>query len=414
MRVVCRPDRAHAEHAGRRGRDRQLRDGARDGELRRRARDAGRVDCGDRGGRLRRAPARAQSGRAAAASGHRRRSLGTRARAGDGPGAAVRRLAVALPRARDARRALGGLPLPQCRLAQPPPRRDDHGHARLARHARRLGLVRRRALLPRLRGDLLRGRRRRHHIHPPRPLLRGTCKTPLGSGAAGASRARCQGRRAALRRRTGAPHSHRRASRRRSLRRPPGREDRHRRDRRGRPLRGRSGAADRGVDASREAPGRRRGRRCDQRRRAHRRAGDEGRRRHCPGADRSPRECRAGRQGTHPASGRSHFGDLRADRAGPLRRHARVLAARRRGRRRGIHGGGGRPDHRLPVCARPRHAHRVARRHGPRSAARHPDQGAGGAGIDPSGRHDRARQDGNGDNGPHAAASRDPRRRERP
>ena len=90
------------------------------------------------------------------------------------------------------------------------------------------------------------------------------------------------------------------------------------------------------------------------------------------------------------------------------------LAARRRGRRRGIHGGGGRPDHRLPVCARPRHAHRVARRHGPRSAARHPDQGAGGAGIDPSGRHDRARQDGNGDNGPHAAASRDPRRRERP
>ena len=57
------------------------------------------------------------------------------------------------------------------------------------------------------RHDLLRGRRRRHDIHPPRPLLRGACQAPLGRGAAGAARARRQGRRAARRRRTGAPHS---------------------------------------------------------------------------------------------------------------------------------------------------------------------------------------------------------------
>ena len=43
--------------------------------------------------------------------------------------------------------------------------------------------------------DLPRGRGRRHGVHPRRPLLRGPRQAPLGCGAAGAARARRQGRR---------------------------------------------------------------------------------------------------------------------------------------------------------------------------------------------------------------------------
>ena len=72
----------------------------------------------------------------------------------------------------------------------------------------------------------------------------------------------------------------------------------------------------------------------------------------------------------------------------------------------------GRADHRLPLRARPRHAHGAARRHGARCAARHPHQGARGARVDASRRHGRARQDGHRHHRPHAAA-RCPRRRRR-
>ena len=50
-------------------------------------------------------------------------------------------------------------------------------------------------------------------------------------------------------------------------------------------------------------------------------------------------------------------------------------------------------DHRLPVRAGPGHADRAAGRHRPRRAARHPDQGPGGAGVHPAGRHRGAGQD---------------------
>ena len=52
-----------------------------------------------------------------------------------------------------------------------------------------------------------------------------------------------------------------------------------------------------------------------------------------------------------------------------------------------------RADHRLPVRAGPGHADRAAGRHRPRRPARHPDQGPGGAGVHPAGRHGGAGQD---------------------
>ena len=168
--------------------------------------------------------------RAAAAARRRRRAVGARARARDDPGAAVRLLAVGLARARDAGRAVGGRAVPPRRLAEPPPPRRDDGHARLARHAGRVGVVGRGPLLPRRgcgrhadavrahhvarrreRLDLPRGRLRRHHVHPRRPLLRGARQAALRSRAAGAARARRQGRRGARRGRRRAAHPDRRA-----------------------------------------------------------------------------------------------------------------------------------------------------------------------------------------------------------
>ena len=79
----------------------------------------------------------------------------------DDPGAAVRQLAVAGAAARDAGRALGRLALPPRGLAQPAPRRGHDGHPDLGRHARRLGLVAGRPVLPR--------RRRSRHADGLRP-----------------------------------------------------------------------------------------------------------------------------------------------------------------------------------------------------------------------------------------------------
>ena len=86
----------------------------------------------------------------------------------------------------------GGLAVPPGRVDQPAARRRHDGHADLARRARRVRLVAVRAVLRRrrhardddaVRADigprrrrrrhLPRGRGRRHHVHPRRPLLRG-------------------------------------------------------------------------------------------------------------------------------------------------------------------------------------------------------------------------------------------------
>ncbi len=94
-------------------------------------------------------------------------------------------------------------------------------------------------------------------------------------------------------------------------------------------------------------------------------------------------------------------------------RDARLLARRERGRHRGVHGRGGGAHHRLPVRARPRHAHRAARRHRPRCAARHPHQGPRDPRVHPPGRHDRARQDRHRHHRPHGPGRRRRRRRHR-
>ena len=104
-------------------------------------------------------------------------------------------------------------------------------------------------------------------------------------------------------------------------------------------------------------------------------------------------------------------GHLRADRDRAGRRHARLLARHRRGAARRVHRRGRRADHRLPVRARAGHADRADGRHRPRRAARHPDQGPGGAGVHPPGRHRRAGQDRHRHHRPDDPARRRPGRR---
>ena len=77
-------------------------------------------------------------------------------------------------------------------------------------------------------------------------------------------------------------------------------------------------------------------------------------------------------------------------------------------RRPGVHRRGRGADHRLPVRARPGHAHRDHGRHRPGRAAGHRDQGRRGARGDPGGRRRRPRQDRHHHRGPHAG--RDGRR----
>ena len=87
-----------------------------------------------------------------------------------------------------------------------------------------------------------------------------------------------------------------------------------------------------------------------------------------------------------------------------------VLARQRRRCHVRLLSGGRRPDHRVPVRPRPRDPDGPARRHRPGCPARHPDQGARGAGVDPPGRHDRAGQDRNGDDWRDGPGRRRPRR----
>ena len=200
MRRVRVPGRARAERPRRRLGVGQLRDGAGGRRLRPCHDHPGRAHPRRRGDRLRRASPRCRSrarGRRpdeepSPASDRRRRALAAGVADGDDPGASVPVLAVALPRARDAGRPLGGLAVSRRRVEEPAPRRGDDGHPDLGRHARGLGLVGRRALLPRrrrgrnddarrsrpvaerrLRPDLPRGRLRRRDVHARGALLRG-------------------------------------------------------------------------------------------------------------------------------------------------------------------------------------------------------------------------------------------------
>ena len=102
---------------------------------------------------------------------------------------------------------------------------------------------------------------------------------------------------------------------------------------------------------------------------------------------------RAERQGRGAAAGRPGLRCLRPDRHRAGRRHARVLDRRRRRPVGGVHRRGRGADHRLPLRAGARDADRADGRHRPGRPARHPDQGTGGAGVHPRGRHGGARQD---------------------
>ena len=115
------------------------------------------------------------------------------------------------------------------------------------------------------------------------------------------------------------------------------------------------------------------------------------------------------------AAGRPGLGGVRAGRhrAGRRPRSASGSAPARSATR-GVHRRGRGADHRLPVRARPGHADRAAGRHRPRRPARHPDQGPGGAGVHPPGRHRRAGQDRHRHHRPDGARRRRDRRRRRP
>jgi Cu+-exporting ATPase len=87
---------------------------------------------------------------------------------------------------------------------------------------------------------------------------------------------------------------------------------------------------------------------------------------------------------------------VRATRIGgdtQLAQMARLVARHRRRSGRGLHRGGRGADHRLPVRAGPGDAHGAAGRHRQGRPARHPDQGAGSAGVHPQDRHRRTGQD---------------------
>ena len=117
------------------------------------------------------------------------------------------------------------------------------------------------------------------------------------------------------------------------------------------------------------------------------------RQRHRARPDRPARHRGTDRQGTGAAARRPHLRDLRPDRLHDRRRDPRLLARHRAEPDVRVHRRGRRPDHRLPLRARARHADRADGRHRPRRPARAADQGPGDPRIDPTDRHDRARQD---------------------
>ena len=169
------------------------------------------------------------------------------------------------------------------------------------------------------RAHLPRDGRRRHDLHPRRPLLRDARQAPRRRGAARAARARRQGRRVldadgAERR---VPVGELAVGDRFVVR--PGEKI------------ATDGVVEEGASAvdtslltgesvpGRGRPGRRRRRGDDQRRRAAGRARHPGRRRHRARADRPPRERGPDRQGARAAPRRPRLGGLRAGRDRPRR-----------------------------------------------------------------------------------------------
>ncbi len=227
VRIVRGPHREAAQPGRRRHRDRQLRHRAGHRRLPRR-RHPGRPRRRGRGNRLHRNAARGRRALTVRRRVRRDRvvaataaDLGDAHGAGrpalDGARAAVRLLAVACARPRHARRGVGRMAVPSGCGGQPaPPRRDD-GHAHLGRRGRGLPVVglgaalhpcghagheddaepagERRWRTP----PVSRGRRRRHHLHPRRPLFRVARQATLRRGAAGPARHGRQGRRGAAR-----------------------------------------------------------------------------------------------------------------------------------------------------------------------------------------------------------------------
>ena len=281
-------------------------------------------------------------------------------------------------------RRLGRLAVPPGGLDQPAPRRGHDGHAHLRRHARRLRLV---ALRPV-------PRRRRRDRHDPRLLARppsgATASTQIYlEVAAGVTVFILAGRyfEARAKRRSGAAlrallelgakdvavlrdgaevaHPGRASS-------PSATASWSARARRSPP-----------TASSRRAP-RPSTRRCSPARRVPVEVGPgdavtgatvnaggrlvvrghPGRGRHRAGPDRPAGRRRPDRQGPGAAARRPGVGRVRARRHRPRRRHPRVLA-RLRGDAadRGLHRRRRRADHRLPLRARPGHAHRAAGGH---------------------------------------------------
>ena len=158
--------------------------------------------------------------------------------------------------------------------------------------------------------------------------------------------------------------------------------------------------------AGADRPGRRRRRGHRRHRWPARRARNANRLGHRAGADRSPRRRGSVRQGLRAEARRPDLGRVRARGDVPVPAYARRLAPLGRGGRAGVHRRGVRPDCRLPLRARPRHAHCASGRHRTRRAARRPDPGAAGAREHAPGRHDRPRQDRDCDRRPSRAHRR--------
>ena len=311
--------------------------------------------------------------------------------------ASVRQLAVAGPRACVARCGLGRLAFPPRRVDEPaPPRRDD-GHVDLRRRHGRLPVVGMGAARRWPSTPLSRGRRRGHHVHPGRSLLRGPREAPVRRRATGAARHGGEGRRRSARRFGRNTNPHRRTHGRRRVCGAARREGRDRRcgclghvgrrrvhdHRRGGAHRGRTRRQRCGCDRQCRWPaacsGQPRGRRDTAR--------PDG-----PAGQRGPE-----RQGRRAAAGGPDFGGLRSDRDRPLAADSGRLDSHRRIGKRGRHRRGRGADHRLPVCTGIGNAHCPVGGHRPRRPTRHPDQGPADPGIDAAHRHSGARQDGHCD-----------------
>ncbi len=253
---------------------------------------------------------------------------------------------------------------------------------------------------------LSRGRRRRHDLHPRRPLFRGARQAAVRRSASRPARHGRQGRRSAAAWIDRNPHSDKTTRRQRRLRGAARREDRHRRCRGFGHIGGGHVDADRRARAGRRGPRRQR-RRCDRQRRwTAGGAGHACRLGHSAGPDGPAGHRSPERQGRGAAAGRPGVGGLRADRHRVVAADAGHLAADRRIGDRRLHRGRRGADHRVPVRAGSGHADRAAGRNRARRPTRNPDQGPADPGVDAAHRHHRAGQDRDSDDRADVASRR--------